>query len=131
MAVVGQSPSGTGHTFNTGIVSAPSRNRGYQFQTDALLNYGNSGGPVVDAAGNFLGIATAPIEPDTVLGRLVPPQQLMRWTRAPNSGVGMVALADRIASAIEAMRGAPPSTGSQGRFWALRPTCRGPSARMS
>jgi S1-C subfamily serine protease len=105
VAVVGQSPSGTGHTFNTGIVSAPSRNRGYQFQTDALLNYGNSGGPVVDAAGNFLGIATAPIEPDTVLGRLVPPQQLMRWTRAPNSGVGMVARADRIASAIEAMKG--------------------------
>jgi S1-C subfamily serine protease len=106
VAVVGRSPSGgMGHTFNTGIVSAPSRNRGYQFQTDALLNYGNSGGPVVDAAGNFFGIATAPIEPDTLLGRLVPPPQLMRWTRAPNSGVGMVARADRIAAALEAMKG--------------------------
>jgi S1-C subfamily serine protease len=106
VAVVGRSPNGTqAFTFNDGIVSAPSRNRGYQFQTDALLNYGNSGGPVVDAAGNFLGIATAPIEPDTILGRLVPPQQLMRWTRAPNSGVGMVARADRIKAVLDAMKG--------------------------
>lgn len=106
VAVVGRSPNGAqAFTFNDGIVSAPSRNRGYQFQTDALLNYGNSGGPVVDAAGNFLGIATAPIEPDTMLGRLVPPPQLMRWTRAPNSGVGMVARADRIKAVLEAMKG--------------------------
>ncbi len=105
VAVVGRAPSGPQPTtFNDGIVSSPSRNRGYQFQTDALLNYGNSGGPVVDAAGNFLGIATAPIEPDTILGRLVPPQQLMRWTRAPNSGVGMVARADRIKAVLEAMQ---------------------------
>jgi S1-C subfamily serine protease len=106
VAVVGRAPGGPQTvTFNDGIVSAPSRNRGYQFQTDALLNYGNSGGPVVDATGNFLGIATAPIEPDTILGRLVPPQQLMRWTRAPNSGVGMVARADRIKAVLDAMKG--------------------------
>ncbi len=105
VAVVGRAPGGPqAVTFNDGIVSAPSRNRGYQFQTDALLNYGNSGGPVVDAAGNFLGIATAPIEPDTILGRLVPPQQLMRWTRAPNSGVGMVARTDRIKAVLDAMK---------------------------
>ena len=104
VAVVGRGPDETGTTLNTGIVSAPSRMRGYQFQTDALLNYGNSGGPVVDAAGNFLGIATAPIEPDTVLGKLFNRGQLMRWTRAPNSGVGMVARADRIAAALEAMK---------------------------
>jgi len=105
VAVVGVAPgSPQAYTFNNGIVSAPSRNRGYLFQTDALMNYGNSGGPVMDAAGNFLGIATAPIEPDTILGRLVPPPQLMRWTRAPNSGVGMVARADRIKAVIDAMK---------------------------
>ena len=103
VAAVGLAPGG-GHTVNGGVVSAPARMRGYQFQTDALLNYGNSGGPVVDAAGNVLGIATAPIEPDTVLGRLFPPQQLLRWTRAPNSGVGMVARADRIAAVLEALK---------------------------
>jgi S1-C subfamily serine protease len=106
VAVVGRSPGGPQpYTFNDGIVSAASRNRGYHFQTDALLNYGNSGGPVVDSAGNFLGLATAPIEPDTILGRLVPPQQLMRWTRAPNSGVGMIARADRIKAVLDAMKG--------------------------
>ena len=94
-----------GFTLNAGIVSAPSRNRGYQFQTDALLNYGNSGGPLVDRAGNFLGLAAAPIQPDTLLGRLVSPQQLMMWTRAPNSGVGMAARADRIRDVLEAMKG--------------------------
>ncbi len=105
VAVVGRAPGEPlAYTFNDGIVSAPSRNRGYQFQTDALMNYGSSGGPVMDSAGNFLGIATAPIEPDTILGRLVPPPQLMRWTRAPNSGVGMVARADRIKAVIDVMK---------------------------
>jgi S1-C subfamily serine protease len=105
VAVVGRGPGPAGaFTINPGIVSAPSRMRGYQFQTDALLNYGNSGGPVVDAGGNFLGIAAAPIEPDTVLGRLFSRAELMRWTRAPNSGVGMVARADRIRSVFEAMQ---------------------------
>ena len=106
VAIVGRGP-GTAATItmNTGIVSAPARMRGYQFQTDALLNYGNSGGPVVDAAGGFLGIATAPIEPDTVLGRLFSRAELMRWTRAPNSGVGMVARADRILAALEELAG--------------------------
>ena len=93
-----------GYTLNAGIISAPSRSRGYQFQTDALLNYGNSGGPVFDRGGNFLGLAAAPIQPDTLLGRLVTPQQLMMWTRAPNSGVGMVSRGDRICDALEAMK---------------------------
>jgi S1-C subfamily serine protease len=105
VGLVGHLPGGaTAYTLNTGIVSAPSRNRGYQFQTDALLNYGNSGGPVVDRAGNFLGLATAPIQPDTLLGRLVAPQQLMAWTRAPNSGVGMAARADRIRDVLDALK---------------------------
>jgi S1-C subfamily serine protease len=105
VALVGYLPgAAAGFTINTGIVSAPARNRGYQFQTDALVNYGNSGGPVVDRAGNFLGLAAAPIQPDTLLGRLVSPQQLMMWSRAPNSGVGMAARGDRIRDALEAMQ---------------------------
>jgi S1-C subfamily serine protease len=105
VGLVGYLPGGSpSYTLNSGIISAPARNRGYQFQTDALLNYGNSGGPLVDRGGNFLGLATAPIEPDTILGRLVAPQQLMRWTRAPNSGVGMAARADRIRDVLDALK---------------------------
>lgn len=95
---------GPGWTLGAGIVSAPARNRGLQFQTDALLNYGNSGGPVFDRAGNLLGIAAAPLEPDTILGRLISQQQLMTWTRAPNSGVGFVARADRIRDTLEVLK---------------------------
>ena len=93
-----------GYTLNSGIISAPSRLRGFLFQTDALLNYGNSGGPAFDRAGNFLGLAAAPIEPDTLQGQLIPPPQLMRWTRAPNSGVGMVSRGDRIRDALEGLK---------------------------
>ena len=98
-------PGASGVTLNPGIVSAAARNRGYRFQTDALLNYGNSGGPVVDAAGSLLGIATAPIEPDTVSGKVFTLSQLMRWTRAPNSGVGLVARADRIRAVLAELEG--------------------------
>ena len=104
VAVVGLVDPGGAFTLNPGIVSAASRNRGYRFQTDALVNYGNSGGPVVDAAGSLLGVVTAPIEPDTVLGRIFPVQQLMRWNRAPNSGVGFVARADRIRAVLDDLK---------------------------
>jgi S1-C subfamily serine protease len=105
VGLIGHLPgSPPGFTLNAGIVSAASRSRGFQFQTDALLNYGNSGGPVFDRGGNFLGLAAAPIQPDTLLGRLVSPPQLMTWTLAPNSGVGLVSRADRIRDALEALK---------------------------
>lgn len=99
--VPGEKP---GYTLNAGIISAPSRMRGFLFQTDALLNYGNSGGPAFDRAGNFLGLAAAPIEPDTLQGQLVPPPQLMTWRRAPNSGVGMISRGDRIRDALDGLK---------------------------
>lgn len=105
VGLVGHLPGNpSGFTLNAGIVSAPSRNRGYQFQTDALVNYGNTGGPLFDRAGNFLGLAAAPIQPDTILGRLVSPQQLAMWSRGPNSGVGLAARGDRIRDVLEAMQ---------------------------
>jgi len=61
-------PLGVGQTSTMGIVSATQRtqlgllgNQGYEnfIQTDAAINRGNSGGPLVDAKGRLVGINTA------------------------------------------------------------------------
>src|SRR5438045_5910478 len=59
------SPFGMPETVTAGIVSAKGRNivPGRQFQsfsqTDAAINPGNSGGPLVNMAGEVIGINTA------------------------------------------------------------------------
>ena len=59
-------PFGIGETATMGIVSATNRGLGsaiedYEdfIQTDAAINHGNSGGPLVDLHGNLIGINTA------------------------------------------------------------------------
>jgi serine protease Do len=57
------SPFGLDETVTAGIVSAKGRDIGNQFQkfiqTDAAINPGNSGGPLVNMAGEVIGINTA------------------------------------------------------------------------
>ena len=57
------SPFGLQATVTAGIISAKDRGVGRQFQhflqTDAAINPGNSGGPLVDMAGQVIGINTA------------------------------------------------------------------------
>ena len=58
-------PFGVGQTVTSGIVSALARSTlnindfNFFIQTDAAINPGNSGGPLVDMAGNVVGINTA------------------------------------------------------------------------
>lgn len=58
-------PFGVGQTVTSGIVSAQGRSSldindfNFFIQTDAAINPGNSGGPLVDMAGNVVGINTA------------------------------------------------------------------------
>ena len=58
-------PFGVGQTVTMGIISATGRNQlglnTYEdfIQTDAAINRGNSGGALVDAGGNLIGINTA------------------------------------------------------------------------
>ena len=74
---VGRSPDGKGLTLNPGIVSAVSRLGGRGVQTDAKLNFGNVGGPLVDGEGRLIAITC---KVDTKPG--------ISSTRGQNSGVG-------------------------------------------
>jgi serine protease Do len=61
------SPYGLEQTVTAGIISATGRSGGTQFQrflqTDAAINQGNSGGPLVNMAGEVIGVNTAIVTP--------------------------------------------------------------------
>ncbi|MCX7806142.1 MAG: S1C family serine protease, partial [Planctomycetota bacterium] len=57
VAVLGRSEEDLPLTMNAGMVSAARRLDGTAIQTDALVNYGNLGGPLVNLDGEVLGIA--------------------------------------------------------------------------
>jgi len=81
LAVIGRSEDLKTVTVNRGLVSA--RSRGYRgtIQTSAYVNYGNSGGAVVDVSGRLVGVT----------GRINPRS---RWGQ--NSGIGFVTTAASI-----------------------------------
>jgi 2-alkenal reductase len=120
--VVGQSvyaignPFGLSRSLTTGVISALDRRlptaAGREvagvIQTDAAVNPGNSGGPLLDSAGRLIGVNTAILAPsgsftgvgfaipvDTV-NRIVP--ELIRDGRARLPGIGIVPLPDEVAS---------------------------------
>ncbi len=80
-------PFGLAHTVTAGIVSAKGRNwsdlgdsgnHGYQnfIQTDASINPGNSGGPLVNTAGQVVGMNTAITAEGQGIGFAVPSSML-------------------------------------------------------
>lgn len=54
--IIGRSPDPLRPTVNVGIVSATNRWQGTAVQTDAELNYGNVGGPLLNLQGELIGV---------------------------------------------------------------------------
>jgi serine protease Do len=77
LAIAIGNPLGLERTVTRGVISAVNRDpRGFELggliQTDAAINPGNSGGPLLDSAGNVIGINTAVLRGGTGLGFAVP-----------------------------------------------------------
>jgi serine protease Do len=101
-------PFGLSHTVSAGIVSAKGRTRNdvkgldpagyYDFlQTDASINPGNSGGPLLDVAGQVVGINTAIKADANSIGFAIPVAMvkellpsLLKEGRVRRSAVGVV-----------------------------------------
>jgi len=111
-------PFGFDHTVTTGIVSALGRNMPGaggvtirdMIQTDASINPGNSGGPLLNSAGELIGMNTMIISPsgassgigfaiqvDTIK-KIVP--QIISYGRVIRPGLGITLLSDRYGSRL-------------------------------
>ncbi len=107
-------PFGLGHTVTSGILSAKGRNINAGpfdnfLQTDASINPGNSGGPLLNMAGEVVGINTAIIASGQGIGFAIPSTQAAHVTEQLKSGkrvsrgwigVSMQALSENAAKAL-------------------------------
>jgi S1-C subfamily serine protease len=111
-------PFGLDQSLTSGIISALKRRLptaggreiANVIQTDAAVNPGNSGGPLLDSSGRVIGVTTAILSPsgsnagigfaipiDTV-NRIVP--ELIEKGRVPTPGIGIVAATEAIATRL-------------------------------
>ena len=111
-------PYGLDQSLTTGVVSALKRrlptSGGREIadviQTDAAVNPGNSGGPLLDSAGRVIGVNTAILSPSgtntgiglaipiDVVNRVVP--ELIRTGHVPTPGIGIVAANEAMATRL-------------------------------
>jgi serine protease Do len=92
-------PLGIGTSVSTGVVSGLDRNLmrtpfDDYIQTDATINPGNSGGPLIDCAGNIIGVNTALMSNNKVLGSI---------------GIGFALPSNDVRFATSALRGQGPA----------------------
>jgi S1-C subfamily serine protease len=88
---LGRAPEGGGLTLSPGIVSGTGRFAGRAVQHDGEANFGNAGGPLVDAHGRLVGLTCR-----------VSTRYAGAWGQ--NSGIAFAAPCSRILEALEPMR---------------------------
>lgn len=88
-AVMGCAPDPDVPTLTWGVLSALHRFKDSAVQTDAEMNYGNVGGPLVDVEGRVIGIANH-IRPTEAWGQ--------------SGGIGFAVKMDRVASLLERLK---------------------------
>lgn len=97
LCVIGRAPDPAAPTINLGILSALSRQAGTAVQTDAEVNYGNVGGPLVNLQGELLGIV-AHVRPRAAWGQ--------------SGGVAFASKMAEIDKVLETLK-KPPSEGAK------------------
>lgn len=105
---LGRAPDGSALTLNPGVLSAPGRLAGRGVQTDAKLNFGNVGGPLVDARGRLVAV-TCKI--DTRLAD--------QWGQ--NSGVGFAVTHDRLGRILTDLKAGRSVAEARKPFLGVRP----------
>jgi len=111
-------PFGLDESLTTGVISAlrrrlptrAGREVSNAIQTDAAVNPGNSGGPLLDSSGRVIGVTTAIVSPSgansgigfaipiDVVNRVVP--DLIRNGRVPTPGIGIVTANEGVAARL-------------------------------
>lgn len=129
-------PFGLDQSLTTGVISALNRRLptgggrevSNAIQTDAAVNPGNSGGPLLDSSGRVIGVTTAILSPSgansgigfaipiDVVNRVVP--ELIRNGRVPTPGIGIVTADEGVAArlgieGVIVVRTAPGSPAAQ------------------
>jgi len=129
-------PFGLDESLTTGVISALKRRLpttggrevSNAIQTDAAVNPGNSGGPLLDSSGRVIGVTTAILSPSgansgigfaipiDVVNRVVP--DLIRNGRVPMPGIGIVTANEGVAArlgveGVIVVRTAPGSPAAQ------------------
>ncbi len=101
-AIAAGSPYNLGHTFTFGIISALGRNLGIStyenfIQTDAAINPGDSGGPLLNIKGEVIGMNTAIIQTGQGLGFAIPvstvkkiTEELMKYGKVIRGWLGVL-----------------------------------------